>query len=335
MADIQQPHDKLFRAVFSDASEAASLLRGALPDTVRDSFEWSSLARLDGTFIDQELRGSQSDLLYRVTHVATGQSVSMYILLEHQSTPDRWMRLRLLRYCCRIWEAERRDDANRGELRPIVPVVFYQGARGWHHSREFSDLFPEGARELPWATRFTHELIDQSGVGPEAVVGGVRGRIAQLLMMAAFNRHVDAALRMMARLLTLLRQTGGEVDERRRFYLYLMTTQDLGVIEKLRETLRREGSQEGDEIMGYAQQLLAEGEARGRAEGRTEGRTEGRAEGEAMGRAETRVEVVQGMLRAGLAWDVIETATGLTEAGFQELKTKLAQAGLGGSHTAS
>ena len=39
MADIHQPHDRLFRAVFSDASEAASLLRNALPDTIRSSFD--------------------------------------------------------------------------------------------------------------------------------------------------------------------------------------------------------------------------------------------------------------------------------------------------------
>ena len=104
---------------------------------------------VDGSFVDEDLQGSQSDLLYQVEHAATGQPVSMYLLFEHQSSPDPWMRLRLLRYCCRIWEADRRDDPDRRELRPIVPVVFYQGARGWSHSTEFSDLFPEAARALP------------------------------------------------------------------------------------------------------------------------------------------------------------------------------------------
>lgn len=103
MADIHQPHDRLFRAVFSDASEAASLLQAALPDTVRNSFDWTTLTLVEGTFIDEDLRESQSDLLYQVEHVETGRPVSMYLLFEHQSSPDPWMRLRLLRYCCRIW----------------------------------------------------------------------------------------------------------------------------------------------------------------------------------------------------------------------------------------
>lgn len=63
MADIHQPHDRLFRAIFSDASEAASLLQTALPDTIRDSFDWTTLTLVEGTFIDNDLRESQSDLL--------------------------------------------------------------------------------------------------------------------------------------------------------------------------------------------------------------------------------------------------------------------------------
>lgn len=103
MADIHQPHDRLFRAVFSDAGEAASLLQNALPDIIRSSFDWTTLTQRDGTFIDEELRESQTDLLYQVEHTETGQPMSVYVLLEHQSSPDPLMRLRMLRYCCRIW----------------------------------------------------------------------------------------------------------------------------------------------------------------------------------------------------------------------------------------
>lgn len=162
--------------------------------------------------------------------------------------------------------------------------------------------------------RFAHALLDQTTLEPDAVGGGLKGRIAQLLMMVAFNRHLDAALEFTAGLLPLLRQTGGGVDERHQFYLYLLTTQDLDVVQRLREALRRRGFEEGDEIMTYAQQLLAEGEAKGRAQGRAEGE------------ARKQVEMVEGLLRVGVTWEVIEAATGLTEAGFQALKAQLSGA---------
>ena len=60
--------------------------------------------------------------------------------------------------------------------------------------------------------------------------------------------------------------------------------------------------------MTYAQEMME----KGRAEGRTEGRME------------TQVETVQGLLQAGVAWEVITAATGLTEADFEELKAQLA-----------
>ena len=55
----------------------------------------------------------------------------------------------------------------RNKLRPIVPVVFYQSGRDWNHSTEFSDLFPEAARALPWVARFAHELLDQTTLDPD------------------------------------------------------------------------------------------------------------------------------------------------------------------------
>ena len=305
MTEIYQPHDRLFRAVFSDASEAASLLRNVLPDFVRDSLEWASLALTPGTFVDEELRLSETDLLYQVEHAGNGQPASVYVLLEHQSSPDPLMRLRMLRYCCRIWEDDLRSEPERRELRPIVPIVFYQGARGWTHSSEFADLFPEGVRALPWVPRFAHELLDQTTLEPEAVTGDVKGRIAQLLMMVAFGRHVEAALDWAARWTLALHQAEGGVDEFRRFIAYLANVQDDGgIIETFSEALERHGLDLKGEIMTYAEQLLAKGEARGRTE--------------------AQVEVVEGFLRVGVTWEVIEAATGLNETGFEALKAQLA-----------
>ena len=114
---------------------------------------------------------------------------------------------------------------------------------------------------------------------------------------------LDTALQLTAQLFPLLAQATGGVDEFRRFALYLMATQDYQAVETFREALRRQGLEEGDEIMTCAQQLLAEGEAKGRME--------------------NQIEMVEGLLRVGVTWDVVEDATGLTEAKFQELKAQL------------
>jgi len=192
--DLSQPHDKLFRAVFSDPAEAAGFLRAYLPESLGRGLAWSTLRLQEGSFVDEALRGSESDLLYAVERRASGGSVALYVLFEHQSSPDRWMRFRLLKYCCRIWERDRRTHPELQELRAIVPVVFYQGARQWGHSVEFSELFGAGTREWRWVPRFEHVLVDQSELEPEGVRGELQGQVAQLMMMAASRHHVREAV---------------------------------------------------------------------------------------------------------------------------------------------
>ena len=121
---LYQPHDNLFRKVFADATEAAGLLRPNLPKWLSATLDWSTLTLQDRSYVDEALEASQSDLLFEVRRQAgAGQTdtdeargeperLLLYVLFEHQSTPNRWMRFRLLEYCCRIWadcRARRRD----------------------------------------------------------------------------------------------------------------------------------------------------------------------------------------------------------------------------------
>ena len=69
--------------------------------------------------------------------------------------------------------------------------------------------------------------------------------------------------------------------------------------------------------MTYAQELLAEGEARGEARGEAKGEVKGRIKGQ--------VEVVEGLLKVGVTWEIIEAATDLNDAGFQALKEQLSE----------
>ena len=191
-----------------------------------------------------------------------------------------------------------------------MPVVFYQGSSAWTYSTEFSDLFPEATRTWPWTPRFSHVLLDQTTLTPETVTGKVRTRIVQLLLMAASGHHTHDALRLAARLAAS--PEARDASNLNLFVQYLTSTQDPKGIDLFDETMKDHGIDIGATLMTYAQQLMEKGRAEGLAEGRTEGRMK------------TQIENVQGFLQAGVAWEVITTATGLTEADFEELKAQMA-----------
>jgi predicted transposase YdaD len=298
--EMHHPHDLMVRAVLSDVVEAASFLQAHLPEEVSQALHWSTLTLIESSFVDEDLRGSEADLLYEVEHVSGEASLWVYVLLEHQSTPDRWMRLRLLKYCCRIWDRSFRDEPEQRTLRAIVPLVFYQGERSWSYSSEFADLFAESVRDWPGVPHFSHGLIDQSGMRPEEVQGDLKAQIMQLVMLAAYHPAL-AWMEQVARLLHSLASlpSGGGVNYVRIFVWYILATQEPEAAQSFRDILRHYAPEVGDEVMTYAQQLVAQGEIR------------------------AQVRMIEGLLREGVEWSVIERATGITEAQFQVLKQQV------------
>ena len=308
-----QPHDNLFRAVFGEPAEAVGLLRAHLPPAVANGLQWSTLSVRSSAFIAPDLRATESDLLYSIRRRADGAPAWLYVLLEHQSTVrrlDRWMRLRLLQYCCRIWERDRRRFPAETMLRPIVPMVFYLGKGRWRHAAEFSELFPREVREWRWLPRFEHLLIDHSATAPEAVRGTLKGRLAQLIMLAYRATVAWPALARALPLLAELARRGGR--EQSMFVWYVLATQREPLRGRFaKELQRRIPGPEGD-IMNYVEEIKQQGRQEGRLEGRQEGRLEGRQEG--------LTEAIEGFLRAGIGWRVIQSATGIDERTYRALK---------------
>ena len=62
----------------------------------------------------------------------------------------------------------------------------------------------------------------------------------------------------------------------------------------------------------------------GRRQGRRQGRQEGRQQGLLEGRRQGRLETIEGLLRAGVDWRVIESATGIDEQTYRGHKANLA-----------
>ena len=253
--ELFKPHDHLFRTVFREESEAAGLLRAYLPEAVAGELRWSSLKRQDVSFIDDLLRASEADLLYAVRRKVDDTPAWMYVLFEHQSTPDRWLRLRLLKYSIRIWERDRRQHPEEEHLRPIVPLVLYQGRRGWSPAREFSDLFAPAVRGWPGVPRYAHLLLDQTQAGPDDLRGGVRGRIVQTVQMAAFRGSWLVLERVVPLLAELMR--GGASDEELRQYLVYVgaAIRDAERRKRFAEAVIREVPR-GEELMTKTQEIM-------------------------------------------------------------------------------
>lgn len=102
------PYDAVFKHLLSHRATARDFLDIHLPAPLRALCNLNTLRLESGIFIDDELRASHSDILYSLqTQAGEGY---IYLLIEHQSSADRHMAFRLMRYAL----CDSRDAASSG-----------------------------------------------------------------------------------------------------------------------------------------------------------------------------------------------------------------------------
>jgi len=142
-----RPHDALFKSAFEAPAAAAALLRELLPTTVREAVAWQTLDRETGSFVDTALADRHSDLLFSA-RLRTGDHALLYFLLEHQSTGDPVMPLRMLSYQIRIWDRFRKLQP-AAWIPPVIAVLVSHVPGGWATSRSFDDMFDPEVMAIP------------------------------------------------------------------------------------------------------------------------------------------------------------------------------------------
>jgi Putative transposase, YhgA-like len=140
--------DRAIRHLLEHRQLLAELVAAVAPELAEGfDFERAELLRRD--FLMEDWRRRESDLLFRVPfrQPDDAESALICVLIEHQSTPDSRMPLRLLVYSALYWEREwkaweqEHPPGQKLRLHPIVPIVFHTGSTTWQFDRNMVELF--------------------------------------------------------------------------------------------------------------------------------------------------------------------------------------------------
>jgi hypothetical protein len=104
------------------------------------------------------------DVIWRIP-LRTGGEAYLLLMLEFQSTQDRWMALRVMTYAGLLWQhivQEKRLTAD-GRLPPIFHVVLYNGDPRWAIPLSLAPLIglPEGAPLWRWQPDMRYHIVDE------------------------------------------------------------------------------------------------------------------------------------------------------------------------------
>ena len=273
----------LFKLAFEQPAQLAALCCEHLPAELAQAIAWDTAKPSPTSFIDPKLADFHADLL---VHVELAEHPAyLYLLVEHQSTSDSLMPLRVLHYMVRVWM---RHASEHGlPLPPLIAILVSHAPGGWQAAQSVHELVVPSPDQIPGLARFvpnaTFILDDLQAQDDEALRGRALAAFPKLaLWLLKSGRNGPALLEALDAwqqvLAELLRAPSGTAALAHLLRYIALVSSDLNYGDfhgKLLDVL----PQTEETLMTIAEQLRSEGLTLGRQEGREQGRQEGREQG--------------------------------------------------------
>ena len=307
-ASASTPHDAVFKTFLRHPETARDFLQIHLPASLRELCDLQTLKLESDSFIEENLRAYYSDVLWSVK--TTDGDGYIYVVIEHQSTPDAHMAFRLMRYA--VAAMQKHLDAGHQQLPLVVPMLFYHGATSpYPFSLNWLDEFadPQLAKTL-YGCPFP--LIDVTVMPDDDIVQHRRVALLELMQKHIRQRDLSGITESLAAVVMLGYTNRRQLRMLFHYMLQYGNTAEPGVF--LRRLARRLPQYE-ETLMSIAQKLKQEGRQQGRLEGREEGHLEGLQEGS---RREA-LRIAGSMLQNGLDKEMVQKITGLSADELQPL----------------
>jgi hypothetical protein len=275
-------HDGLYHRLFSHPHMVAELLREFVAGPWLDDLDLDAMTRENAKFHAETGERRDGDMIWRIPR-RDGGDTYLLLLLEFQSTSDRWMALRVLVYASLLWQhlVDEKRLPPDGRLPPILPVVLYNGDRDWAAPLALNELIglPGDSPLWQWQPAMRYKIVDESAF-PE---DDLAGRDALLALLFRLESSPDPAQVVVLTDAVLAWFQGHPGFERVRPVFVDMLGAILAPLAP--------GVRMPDELMEMRNMLATrakaweqqrqEGEQRAEQKGRQAGRQEGRQEGEA------------------------------------------------------
>jgi predicted transposase/invertase (TIGR01784 family) len=307
--NINNPHDKMFRASMNSPMVAKEFLEAHLPDVIKDKIDWQSIITCPNTFIDEELKLTQSDVLLQVK--ISGSNAYIYILAEHQSKADPIMPFRLLKYMVKIWDYHQAKHKSKNNLPfpVIVPMVFYTGKNIYNAPRSIWELCGSQADLMKNILNQPFCLVDLSQAVAEELIARPWSGTMEFIMRHRFRQHLSQELALIAdNINRLLLVDKSQFVLQLLSYMLAIDEEHHSASELIALIQNKLAPQAGDEIMSLAEILKEEGRKNGIQEGMQEGMQKGMQKGIEKGI----LEVAKKLLEAGTDPVFVAKNTGLS-----------------------
>ncbi len=293
------PHDRYIRSVLTNPPVIQEFFQHHLPEKIKQSIDFSSIVPQKESFVDDRLRLQITDLLYAVNF--NEQPGYLYVLLEHASTPDKFLPFRMLKYTTAIMNEHLRKTGDK--ILPIVyPLILYTGKKSYNHSTNIYDLFGNQKKLAQNIYTKPYDLVDLTTVSDETLKAYEWFGVAGMITKHIHDPDILPILRNMVEFLNKLEESGNE-EYVSITLSYIVEAGTVNSKDEFVEILKTGLSYQEEKIMTLAEQFRQEGVQKGIAQGIEKGIEKGARK--------TATNIALKMIKAGINLQEIQEMTDL------------------------
>lgn len=269
-------HDSGYKLLFAHPEMVRDLLRDWVPGEWIDEADFSTLERINGSYVADSQKQRHDDMVWRLR--LKDRWLWVYLLLEFQSESDEWMALRMLVYLGLLaQDLVKRNELAEGRLPPILPLVLYNGLPPWHAATEAADLFAPSPRGLEaFRPRLAYHLIDEARLKLHPT-GSVRTAVEALFRLE--HGRTPADLRRVIQALDALLHDPAQAAMRRTFTVWIKSllrrkagSHSIQDIDRINDILEAD-TMLAERIETWFEEATRKGLQKGVQQGRMEGET--------------------------------------------------------------
>ena len=270
----KDPHDKIFKDVWSDPEAARQFFAKHIPANLLNLIDLKTLQIRKDSFVHESLDEFFSDILYSASFGKTRGY--LYLLLEHKSYFDKNTPVQILQYMDKIWKQHAKETKESFPLPIVLPMILYHGEDNWTLGTSFVSMF---GKDVPaelnqYLPDFKYMLMDLSDLKDEQISGNyVWNAVLMFFKYVSTTKYADKIPEILKMIQDEFKKETG-MKNLEALLIYLYSTQDREISEVI-EVIKPILPEKEGILMTTAEMLRKEGREEGREEGIRKGRTDG------------------------------------------------------------
>lgn len=305
-------HDVFVKKAMSDKNVAKEFFEANLPQDILSQVDLSTLKQEKENYFDNTLGNGIVDLIYSVNFgLDKGYLIA---LVEHQSTQDYKMPLRIMKYVLRICDDYLKKNKG-GKIPLIYPILFYSGQKKYTAPLSLYSLFANSERAKEFLTK-PIQLVESSNFQKDDIRGRNYAGLMMYFMSKIRERDIFPFLHEVIESITKISEDG-DIAYIESILYYILDKADSEKVDGIFSEFKKAVTIEHSEvIMTIAERLEQRGVLKGKEVGIQIGIEKGREEGKLF----EKKQIAVNMLLKKLDEKIISESTGLSVEEIKNLK---------------